>query len=71
MRTEVEIRTALRLMAKHEDLKPTLADEGIMLPLNGMACDLLRWVVGEQSGFGDALAQVQAMWEAADRAGRN
>jgi hypothetical protein len=72
MRTEVEIRTALvRLGRDGENEELQVTDDGVLLPLNHIAKDVLRWVLSEPSDFGAALAEVLAMWESADRAGRN
>lgn len=60
MRAEVEIREALRRLGGQENEQPQVTNEGILLPLNGIACDVLRWVVGEESDFGEALAIAEA-----------
>lgn len=67
MRTETEVRLALKRLGGHENEKPQVTNDGVLIPMNGIAGDVLRWVLGEESDFGDALATV----EASDRARRN
>lgn len=67
MRAEAEIRLALKRLGGHENEKPQVTDEGVLLPLNGIATDVLRWVLGEDTDFGKALS----IAEGAERARRN
>jgi hypothetical protein len=72
MRTEIEIRRALdRLGPDGENEEPQLTDDGVMLPLNRIAKDVLRWALGDPSDFGSALDDAVKRFDAANRAGRN
>lgn len=67
MRTEMEIRRALRRLGGPENEEPRMTEKGVLVPLNAIAADVLHWVMGERSDFGEALD----LAEASEHARRN
>lgn len=71
MRDEAEIREALRLLVPGVGVGVVGSDGEKFAPMNAHAVDLLHWVLGEASGFGDALDAALARFKAVRRAHAN
>lgn len=71
MRTETEIRAALAALGGPENDEPRQVGGGVLMPRNAITRDALRWVLGEPSDFGDAMACAAKQIEAFERGRKN